>query len=303
MAPPARHGFPPSVFIIGAQKAGTTYLANLLAAQETVCVAQPKEPDYFTRHHGHGEAWYRAHFARPDKVLVDGSTSYTLYGPTNGPAGTDPAARIHAASPDARLIYVVRHPIRRAHSAYLHACRYGEERRTFDACLAPDAGYVMASRYPHQLDAYRRFFPPDQIHVVSAEHLWHTPEQVLAGVSDFLGLPRPAPLTGSVAETPVNRAVAFNGLGAGLTRLLGKRGLKTANSLVKTVLPGELHHALKRLVTRTPPEITHAHWARLATLLEADTQRLAKETGIIYDLSPPADLQPSKPNVETRRLD
>jgi len=294
MAEPAAPGFPPSVFIIGAQKAGTTFLADRLDAHPAFCLARPKEPDYFTRHFVRGEAWYRACFAQAAQtagdalLLVDASTSYTMYGSTTGPAGTDPAQRIQDANPAARLIYLVRHPVARAYSAYLHARRYGEEARPFDACVRPDSPYVMGSRYAFQLDRYRRCFPADQITVVAAESLWARPEAVLGEILAALGVApasaqTAAPVQG--ATSAVNAAVAFNPLGTGLTRLLGKTGLKRVNSGAKALLPAPLHAALKRAVTRAPPPMTGAQRDRLAALLEADTRRLARETGIVYDLS------------------
>jgi hypothetical protein len=39
--------FPPEAFIIGAQKAGTTSLADLLDQHPGIVVSNPKEPDFF----------------------------------------------------------------------------------------------------------------------------------------------------------------------------------------------------------------------------------------------------------------
>lgn len=41
--------FPPEVFLIGAQKAGTTTLAYLLSQHPNICVAKNKEPHFFLR--------------------------------------------------------------------------------------------------------------------------------------------------------------------------------------------------------------------------------------------------------------
>jgi hypothetical protein len=37
-----------NTYLIGAQKAGTTYLAALLDQRPDVCVSDPKEPQFFT---------------------------------------------------------------------------------------------------------------------------------------------------------------------------------------------------------------------------------------------------------------
>mgnify|MGYP005813362985 CR=1 FL=1 len=47
---PVTRGFPLQVYLIGARKAGTTFLAKLSDGQPGACVASPKEPDCFSRH-------------------------------------------------------------------------------------------------------------------------------------------------------------------------------------------------------------------------------------------------------------
>ena len=60
--------------------------------------------------------------------------------------------------------------------------------------------------------------------------------------------------------------------------------------------PAALHAALKRAVTRTPPPMTPAQRDRLADMLAADTRRLARETGIVYDLSAEAGAAAPNPS-------
>ena len=73
--------FPPKAFIIGAQKAGTTFLSYLLDQHPHITLAESKEPDFFTRHWEKGLEWYRKRFSGPEEnILIDASTSYTAAG-------------------------------------------------------------------------------------------------------------------------------------------------------------------------------------------------------------------------------
>ena len=50
----------PDVVLIGAAKSGTTSLAKHLGAHPAVCLANPKEPEYFSHDENlvRGPAWY-----------------------------------------------------------------------------------------------------------------------------------------------------------------------------------------------------------------------------------------------------
>ena len=70
--------FPPQLYLIGTQKGGTSYLASLIGQHPEICLAEPKEPQFYTSHWDKGLDWYRGRFADPDApVLLDASTSYT----------------------------------------------------------------------------------------------------------------------------------------------------------------------------------------------------------------------------------
>ncbi len=295
MTPDRLAGFPPKVFLIGAQKAGTTFLGDLLAANPAICLATPKEPDFFTRHYAHGWDWYQQRFRDPTRTLVDASTSYTQYTARGGPAGTDPARRIHAAAPDARLIYLLRDPVRRAFSAYLHARRYGEESRPFSACLSPESPYVLASRYAFQLEKYLEVFPRDQILLLRAEALFQDPRAVLDSIDRFLGLVPRSPTPSPEVPRRTNAAIAFNPLGQGLVRLFGKRGLKQINAFAKRSMPPRLRTALKHSLTQTPPEMTGEELRSLHTLLAPDIARLRELSGI--DVTP-SEARPAPSQLE-----
>src|SRR5579875_1836664 len=142
--------FPPRHFIIGAQKAGTTTLAYLLAQHPDVVLAAPKkEPDFFHTYWNNGLDWYRSRFQREDGVLIDASVSYTMipFDPATGEVPDDIPGRIHQVSPDAKFIYITRDPAERCYSAYWHEVRLGTEKRPLRQAVQQHAYYTMASYY------------------------------------------------------------------------------------------------------------------------------------------------------------
>jgi hypothetical protein len=195
---PIRLGRLPEFLIIGGQRCGTTSLYRYLAGHPSVRAATGKELQFLSLHHGRGLRWYRAHFpVRPAGVLSFEASPYYLF---------DPAAPARAAAllPDTRFIALLRDPVERAYSHYLHSRAYGVEPLSFaDALDAEPArlatgghtarrqfSYVARGRYAGQLSRWFAAVGRDRVLVIRTEHLNDRYGEIL----DFLGLHRvPAP--------------------------------------------------------------------------------------------------------------
>jgi hypothetical protein len=83
-------------------------------------------------------------------------------------------------------VFLVRHPLERITSMWIHHAFTGRERRPLVDAVRADARYTDTSRYAWQLGAYLKAYAPEQITVVSSEHLRtrrrETMTQILAGV-------------------------------------------------------------------------------------------------------------------------
>ena len=63
--------------------------------------------------------------------------------------------------PDVRLVYIVRHPIERMRSMYLHQLASGREKLPITDAFRTNAYYLNSSRYAWQLDHHLEHVPPD----------------------------------------------------------------------------------------------------------------------------------------------
>lgn len=179
----------PDFLVIGAMKCATTSLCGRLAAHPGVFLSRPKEPDFFSRdeHYARGLAHYGRLFeaAGAAQVAGEGSTSYTKRG-----VFPETARRIAETLPDARFIYIVRDPIRRIESHWLHTYRMRPRSvLPFDEAVArPGSPYVDASLYWRQLEAYRAYFDDERFLLLFYEDLLAAPEAVLRRCFRFLGV-------------------------------------------------------------------------------------------------------------------
>jgi hypothetical protein len=104
----AARGALPSFYGIGAQKAGTTWLYEMLKAHPQIHLPARKEVHYWDLQSERPLEWYREHF-KAGYINGDITPSYAVL----PPATID---RVHAATPDARLLLSLRHPLDRAWS-------------------------------------------------------------------------------------------------------------------------------------------------------------------------------------------
>ena len=222
------NGFPPRLFLIGAQKCATTFFADSLARHPQIVLASPKEPDFFTRNHNRGADWYRACFQPTgDAVLLDASVSYSVApqvpDPMNPVSGVP--ERIRAMVPDAYFLYIVRDPVKRVHSAYWHAVTAGHERRPFRQAVAEDPWYLNASRYHRQVTRYLDVFPANRLLILEMRDVVSDPDQAVARVCAHIGLSPPALAGLSLSKrnasyrlNALGRLLTHGGLGRGFPR-------------------------------------------------------------------------------------
>lgn len=169
----------PDFFVIGAAKCGTTTLCTLLGRHPDVFMSDPKEIHYFGRDDPEKtRSWYEAHFDRAAEfsAVGEGSTSYT-----HPHIIERCAAELVVAVPEARLIYMVRDPLRRLESDWKmrkHE-RWAPPGSINEAALEEDTTLIGHGLYWKNLNVYRRRFADEQLLVVFLEDLARSPEDVL----------------------------------------------------------------------------------------------------------------------------
>lgn len=230
----------PDALVIGAPKAGTSALHAALATHPQVFASPVKEPKYWLcgdapppSYNGPGDAhsqqewiWRRSDYlalfdgAPPGTVRVE-STPFYLYSP-------DARRRIAEELPDVRLIAVVRDPVDRAYSNWMHlwvdglepaadfvaACR-AEDERVADG-WAPFWHYQRLGRYGEQLADLLGRVDGDRVLVLRYRELVDEPAKTLDRVSRFLGVDE-----GRVSAIPPDNSRVFVRPGV-RTALLGR---------------------------------------------------------------------------------
>lgn len=151
-----------------------------------------KEPCFFDEEvaWSRGLDWYRALFrdATPEQICGEASTNYTRW-----PQVPEVPARIADIMPSVKLIYVVRDPVDRAYSHYVH--RHTRElfpaqpfKLNFEEFAKFDPMCIDSSNYAKQIGHYLDYFPKKSILVIKLEELGSNPQETLGVVLQFLGV-------------------------------------------------------------------------------------------------------------------
>jgi len=187
-------------FIIGAQRAGTTYLYKILDDHPEIYMAKPlkPEPKFFLSQRYRSnldnyEAYYFGKAPAGTKAFGEKSTSYC--------ENTIVSTRIKAAYPASKIILILRNPIDRAISNYYFSLKNGLETRTpeevFLAEKPPPAypkemsadpfDYLGRGEYLAILENYLKHFNRGQIKVLIFEHLVNDYERIRQ-LYNFIGV-------------------------------------------------------------------------------------------------------------------
>jgi hypothetical protein len=218
----------PDFLIVGAPKAGTTALHAALAQHPDVFMTSPKEPKFWLCDGAPPPAWrgpgdahsqqewvwreddYRDLFAPAAHGQVRGeSTPFYLW-------SRGAHRRIGEALPDVRVIAVVRDPIDRAYSNWMHlwcdglepepdfAEAFARETSRVRAGWAPFWRYRELGLYGEQLAHLQRYVDPARVLVLRYRDIVDDPPAAVNRASRFLGI-----RTGMVATIPRDNARSY----------------------------------------------------------------------------------------------
>jgi len=178
-------GVLPNLIIIGAQKCATTSLHYYLSLHPEICMSKEKELHFFVgeQNWDKGIKWYKSNFTGDAKIHGEASPGYTNY-----PRFRGVPQRMHAVVPGAKLIYLVRDPIERIISHYVHWYAEGREDRSLTEALQDFSHneYLCRSRYYWQLEQYLAYFPQSTIYIMTREDLYAQRRRALQDVFRFL---------------------------------------------------------------------------------------------------------------------
>lgn len=266
----------PNLIVVGAMKSGTSSLYHYLAANPALAPARLKEVDFFRTDadFARGPDWYANLFDPTCPFAYDVSPNYTKRHLFPGVA-----RRIAAMLPDARIVYVIRDPIERTISHFVHSSATGSERRSFsEAIRSPESNYVRTSQYYFQISDYLEYFDRHQILLLPSQRLDEDPISAVQEVCAFAGYP--TEFDHSVVEQRFHESADKRR--ASLLERTGRRLIqsRTARSRLRTIAAPVAHRMRRGTPPIAKPTLADADRSLLSDRLGEDAAQLRRTFGV-----------------------
>ncbi len=149
-------------------------------------MTEPKEPNFFSddSQYERGMGWYQNLFkeASTGDLCGESSTHYTKL-----PTYLKSAERLHQAYPNVKLIYMVRHPVDRLVSQYIHEWSENKIKVPINQAVDAHPELISYSLYAKQLVPYLERFGRENILPIFFEQYQSDPQSVIQEVFDFIG--------------------------------------------------------------------------------------------------------------------
>lgn len=175
----------PDFIIIGSMKSATSTLHEQLALQPDFYMSIPKEPNYFSDDEvfSKGRDWYFSLFnkAKPEQKCGESSTHYTKL-----PDYSETISRMKTELPSVKLIYVLRHPVERLISHYIHQWSQNVISCDINTAITRYDELINYSRYAYQIQPFIEAYGRDNILFVFNEALRVRPQAELERLAAFL---------------------------------------------------------------------------------------------------------------------
>lgn len=184
----------PNFLIVGAQKAGTTTLYDILKRHPEVNMSLVKEINFFTSEKkiSKGLEYYSSFFRPPNinqKVTGEASPGYMNF--------EGVPKMIKDKLGDIKIVMILRDPIDRAMSQYWdnrrHLSEFLNESEIVQKYLTEiystsSRGYFSRGVYIKYIKEYLKYFKREYIHIIILEELIREPESILLELYKFLGI-------------------------------------------------------------------------------------------------------------------
>lgn len=209
----------PNFLIIGAPRAGTTWIASNIREHPDIYIPRIKEVHFFDRHYEKGLDYYQSFFlhAAGKKAIGEATPEYLYL--------EEIAPLIKQHLPHSKLIVSLRNPVDRLYSRYWNAkAKYPENRHlSFEEKIRQKPLFIQEGFYYDHLLRYYRYFPQDRILILFFDDIKKDPARLLKTIYEFLEVD--SSFVSPLIERRVNAASVKGALAKSRLLSLVARGL------------------------------------------------------------------------------
>ncbi len=223
-----------NLFVIGVNKAGSSWLYYLLNKHPQIFMSEIKELYYFGNEYPENMDGYHQNF--------DFATDYNYYGEATPTyyRNIDIANEIRRYNPKAKILIILRDPIKRTLSQfYFHKqLNIIPENIDFEKALLKDRNLLIDSHYENYIPKWLKIFGPDNFKILSLEGFRNYPQNNWQNLLNFLEI--------DYIDMPEVTNTYENATGSYLFRLIYKLTIRP----IKKISPTAYRKLLKCKILR-----------------------------------------------------
>lgn len=285
------------VLVGGVSKAGTTALYEILQQNPNFYLPKRKELHYFSRTfleqaaNGPGDKsvlafipkTYEQYISQFDdksnnQISIDISPSYFFYYRS--------ADVIHKYFPDSKMIFILRNPVDKVFSQYVHLVSEARETQSFEEALKLEAQrkkngysdmwlYTESGLYTQALEHFISIFGREKIHLVLYDDFLNNPLEVMRGISAFCGVSSDFKYNCDIKSNVSSVPKSFY-----LAALIGPNMITNALRLILPLsLARKFRNFIRKMNSRGKPTLNNETRTFLQLYFRNDVQDLEKLIG------------------------
>jgi hypothetical protein len=175
--------------ILGVQKCGTTTLSHYLSQHPEINFCKQKEPEFFSKNIdwstdlNNYHKLYASSKIINDKLWVEASTTYSwlLEYP-------EVPKRLLSYNNELKFIFILRDPVARIKSHYLHHRLKAYTKSTFEEEVLKNPTYIAHSKYATQIRPFLELFPKENFLFTTLERFKENSDRELSLIAEFLNI-------------------------------------------------------------------------------------------------------------------
>lgn len=229
----------PNFFVVGASKAGTTAICDILATHPEICFSSIKEPNFFSSFDitleeipTHELSEYKQLFRceASEKLMGEGSVGYL---------NSNQALHwINKYTPSAKIIIILRNPLERIISLYEMYDRLGKMKLTYQEAFSKDSYLVYQSILYKFVINYINTFSEKQVFIMIFDDFKKNPQQKMKTLYKFLG----------IEETFEAVIRSRNKGGVPKSKILNFLKFRPLIKIAKRVIPSSAHTSIDNFI-------------------------------------------------------
>lgn len=266
----------PNFLYIGPDKAGSSWLHEVLLTHPQVFMPVAKDLYFFDRYYDRGLDWYLSQFASatPTQVVVGEVCQDYLFCP-------QAPKRIAESLGTARFMVTLRDPADRAFSSYLYMLKQGQLPGTFLEALESRPELIEHGRYATGVARFTEHFPVDSLYIGVFDDLVEDPKEFIDNLLRWLEID-PLVLSDEALATRLPAGAARSPLVARWARRAADivRERDGANLVGRVKRSPLVQKALYRTLTDDKPVMSSEERLTVQRLLADEIASLDRDFGL-----------------------